>query len=117
MGVCHCGMCRRWTGGVYMYTSIEPASLELSGGDQLRFYASSDFGERGFCSNCGSSLFWRMRDGSGMEVAAQALDDPSSLPFTAEIWMDDKPANYSFANPTRKSPRDEATSFGESAGG
>lgn len=117
MGVCHCGMCRRWTGGVFTYAPLDIASLNVSGGDSLRYYRSSSFGERGFCAECGSSLFWRAQDGGGIEVSAQALDDPSRLSFAEQIWMDDKPSNYDFADYTKTARRDEPPAFGESSDG
>ncbi|MBO6755559.1 MAG: GFA family protein [Roseibium sp.] len=101
MGVCHCSMCRRWTGGTFMAVGCGQ-SVELDGEDALGVYRSSDYGERVFCSKCGSTLFWRMADGSHTSVSAQAFDDPSVFDFTTEIFVDEQPANYAFANKTRK---------------
>ncbi|MBE7186270.1 MAG: GFA family protein [Methylobacterium mesophilicum] len=100
MGVCHCGMCRRWTGGVFMAVDCEV--LDIEDGAKLGVYRSSDYGERVFCAVCGSSLFWRMQDGSHSVVALQAFDDPSRFRFTSEIFVDEKPATYAFANETKK---------------
>jgi hypothetical protein len=101
MSVCHCEMCRRWTSGVFMGVGVGK-SLALEGEPALGVYASSPHGERVFCPTCGSSLFWRMRDGSHTEVAAQAFDDPSDLELTKEVFIDSKPPTYGFANETRK---------------
>ncbi|GAA0590326.1 GFA family protein [Paenochrobactrum glaciei] len=101
MGACHCSMCRRWTGGVFL--SVECGdSLEVTNGDDLTFYRSSEWGERGFCKSCGSTLMWRMQDGSHSVVSIQAFDDPSQFRFTTEIFIDKKPDNYAFANDTSK---------------
>ena len=43
-----------------------------------------------------------MRDGSNIAVAAPAFDDPEGFEFTSEIFIDEKPANYEFANDTKK---------------
>lgn len=102
MGVCHCGQCRRWTSGVFMYLSILPETLEITGRDSLAGYRSSNIAERGFCRTCGTSLFWRLHDGSQIDVSAQALEDPSRFPFETEVFFDDKPSNYAFANATTK---------------
>lgn len=102
MHVCHCGMCRRWTSGVFMNLSVEPDSLAFEDDATVGVYVSSETGERGFCRACGSPLFWRARDGSSVDVSAQAVDDPGRFPFATEIFMDDKPANYDFANATRR---------------
>lgn len=98
--VCHCGMCRRQIGGPLM--SVVCKSLDIVTGAQLGIYRSSEWGERGFCKACGSNLYFRMQDGSFHGVNAGALDDLSDAILTAEIFIDDKPGFYDFAQPTQK---------------
>lgn len=100
MAVCHCSMCRRWSGGVFM--GFECSEIDFVDQASLGTYASSEYGERVFCTSCGTSLMWRMRNGSHTNVAASALDDPSGFEFTTEIFIDEKPDAYAFANPTQK---------------
>lgn len=100
MDACHCGNCRRWTGGMFMAVPVTELAIENEAG--LAAYKSSDYGERVFCRTCGSSLFWRMQDRSATVVSLQALDDPSGIDFAEEIFVDKKPAIYAFANDTRK---------------
>lgn len=103
MGVCHCSMCRRWSGGAFMAVSCGPMDgLTLEGAENAGVYKASDHGERVFCSKCGSTLMWRMADGSHANVAAQAFDDPSVFALTSEIFVDEQPDNYAFANDTRR---------------
>lgn len=101
MGACHCSMCRQWSGGVFLSVDCGN-SLEIIKGDDLGFYGSSAWGERGFCKACGSTLMWRMRDGSHNVVSIQAFENPSQFKFGSEIFIDSKPENYAFANDTRK---------------
>ena len=77
-------------------------TVKVENEDSLRAYISSDWGERVFCAECGTSLFWRMRDGSETSVSMNAFDDVSGFVFTDEIFVDEKPANYDFANATHK---------------
>ncbi len=98
MGACHCGMCRRWSGGVLLTLSCR--SLEIVDGDALSVYASSDWGERCFCRHCGSSLIWRSTDGRHIAASVQAFDDPGAFPFTSQIFIDEKPASYHFREAT-----------------
>ncbi len=105
-------MCRRWTGGTYMAVSCGSMDgLDVQGKDALGVYKSSDYGERVFCSKCGSSLMWRMADGSHVSVSAQAFDDPSVFKFTSEIFVDEQPANYAFANETRRMTGPEVIAY------
>ena len=96
MDACHCSMCRRWSAGPFMGVSCG-TSLEVADPAALGSFVSSEHAERQFCRTCGSTLFWRMRDGSAAFVSAQAFDDPSAFPFGKEIFVDEQPANYAFA--------------------
>ncbi|CAM5214384.1 aldehyde-activating protein [Bosea thiooxidans] len=96
MDVCHCGMCRKWSGGVFM--AVPCAGVSVEDEAQLGSYDSSDWAKRQFCRTCGTSLFWRLREGDGhVAVAFQAFDDLSSFTFAEEIFIDEKPALYAFA--------------------
>jgi hypothetical protein len=101
MGVCHCAMCRRWAGGAFMCVSCGDTVL-IADDSQLGVFKSSEWGERCFCKICGSTLFWRMRDGSNTAVQIHAFEDPGGFLFTEEGFIDEKPANYDFANRTMK---------------
>ena len=98
MDACHCSLCRRWSAGPFL--SVNCPDLVVEG--EVRTYASSEHAEREFCGTCGSTLFWRMKDGSMIAVSAQAFDDPSGLPLAIEIFVDEKPSTYEFANATEK---------------
>nr|WP_256371442.1 GFA family protein [Stappia sp. ES.058] len=100
MGACHCSICRRWSGGVFM--AVGCRGVEIEDPAAVGVYSSSGYGERVFCKKCGSSLIWRMRDGSHSSVSAQAFDDPRVFAFTSEIFIDEKPDSYSFADSTQK---------------
>lgn len=102
MGACHCGMCRRFSGGVFLSGEVGKSLTIDKGADVLRIYLSSDWGERGFCGNCGASLFWRGREDGVSHVSIQVFDDPSVFAFEYEIFIDEKPSNYAFANDTHK---------------
>lgn len=102
MGACHCGQCRRWTGGLLFYVSVLPETLKIEGAEHLGAYRSSAHGERCFCKVCGSSLIWRRPDGSEADVSAQALDDPERFPLGVEVHCEDKPANYDLAAASRR---------------
>ena len=101
MGICHCAMCRKWTGGTYMAVACG-SSVEFEDESSLGIYKSSDYGERVFCKSCGSTIAWRLQDGSHTSMSAQAFDDPSQFKLATEIFVDEQPANYAFANETKR---------------
>ncbi|MHA7872514.1 MAG: GFA family protein [Hyphococcus sp.] len=98
---CHCSMCRRHAGGPVFAIDCG-SNLTLEDDAQLGVYESSEWAERCFCKKCGSSLFWRLKDGSMHTVFAGAFDDLDGLDFTTEIFIDEKPGFYSFSQPTKK---------------
>jgi hypothetical protein len=101
VAACHCSMCRRWTGGPFLCLELaEPAEFE--GEAHVGVYRSSGWGERGFCRECGTTLFWRMQGGGHYAISAGALDSAEGLNFTHQIFIDEKPAFYEFANETAK---------------
>lgn len=97
MDVCHCGMCRKWSGGVVM--SVPCNDLRIENERALGRYVSSEWAERLFCRECGTSLFWRLQgDDSGhVAVSYQSFDTPPPVAFAEEIFIDEKPALYAFA--------------------
>lgn len=101
MGVCHCSMCRRWSGGAFMAVDCG-SSLKVADESQLGIYQSSAWGERCFCKTCGSTLFWRMRTAAHAVVSAQAFDNSGQFAFVSEIYTDENPGNYAFANETKR---------------
>ena len=90
---CHCGQCRRTSGHLWAATRAPWTSLAFSSDSTLTWYASSDFAKRGFCSRCGSSLFYRMNDEDGVGIAAGAIEAPNDLKPGKHIFAADK-ANY-----------------------
>ena len=87
--ICHCGQCRKWHGHVGAYTRVPISALKIEDERSLSWFRSSDKARRGFCRDCGSSLFWE-RIGSGqMSVAAGTLDEPSGLETKLQIFAED----------------------------
>ncbi len=95
---CHCAQCRKQSGHFWASTNVPRASLVLSGGEKLSWYQSSATVRRGFCSVCGSFLFW---DPVGMDfiaVAMGAFDKPTGLSLAKHIFVADKGDYYEIAD-------------------
>lgn len=103
---CHCSMCRKWSGGVYMAVQLPADSVEIEGADAIRFFASSPWAERAFCGTCGSNLFYRVTAEGPMQgeihMGLGVLDDPSGVALTTELFIDLKPEAYGFAQKTHQ---------------
>jgi hypothetical protein len=57
---CHCDWCRRAHGAAFVtwVGAAEERFLLTAGAGSLRWYASSAHSRRGFCTNCGTTLFF-----------------------------------------------------------
>ena len=100
LGACHCGMCRKWSAGPYLAVDCG-VDVKISGEEHLSLYQSSEWAERGFCGNCGTSIFYRMKE-SGQHMFSAEFFNQSELSFDHQIFIDDKPSYYEFANDTKK---------------
>ncbi len=64
-------------------------------------FDSSAWAERGFCSQCGSHLFYRLKETGRFMLPAGLLDDEDGLTFDHQVFIDEKPSYYRFANETK----------------
>jgi hypothetical protein len=87
---CHCSKCRKFHGNYGAYTSVKVENLKITGQKSLKWYESSKDEtanvHRGFCTECGSSLFWHPKDQSNIAIAAGSLDSPTHLKTIGHIW-------------------------------
>lgn len=98
-GVCHCSMCRKWSAGPFMAVHC-PGAAKFTKEDGLAWYRGSEWAERGFCSRCGSSLFWRLAAAPEREliVSVDAFDEAEDMTLHRHVYIDAKPARYEFAD-------------------
>lgn len=98
---CHCSMCRQWAGSAFMGIDCSD-QVTIKNSEHLRVYASSDWAERGFCGQCGTHLFYRFKENNQYHLPAGLFPSDSDFTFNEEIFIDEKPDFYSFANSTNK---------------
>ena len=99
VSACHCKMFRRWSGGVLLALQSSNA-LQIDGEEHLAVYRSSQWGERCFCQNCGSNLFWRTQALEHVSVMAGAINEEDQPTLMSQVFIDKKPGYFSFANQT-----------------
>lgn len=87
-GVCHCRMCQRWSGGLFVCFPAGPEGVAVTG--PVVRHASSDFAERAFCGVCGSHLWYRATNGGDGHYALMPglFDAAGDLPLRSEIYVD-----------------------------
>ena len=91
---CHCSQCRKQTGHFYAATNVMDDALTIEGSDKITWYAASPYAKRGFCSACGSALFWKHNAADEISVMAGAFEQPTGLQAEAHIFVNDKGDYY-----------------------
>lgn len=89
-GICHCEMCRRWTGGAWM--GVQCNTAEFSG--PIKVWQSSRIAKRGFCGSCGSSVYHWPKNAKGPTIGQGLFFDQSGWTLTREIMANERPEPY-----------------------
>jgi hypothetical protein len=83
--LCHCTMCLKTHGHIAAYSAAPKKALRLTQSRGLKWYASSDFARRGFCGECGGSIFWERHGAETVSIAAGMLDAPTGLAILRQL--------------------------------
>jgi hypothetical protein len=113
--ICHCEECRRWHGHFSASTAARREDLVLLEERGLRWIQSPNSdarARRGFCAECGSSLFWDAPDRPTVSIAAGTLDGSTTLRTTAH-WYVSQAGDY-YDLPADGLPRHEFSAARES---
>lgn len=101
---CHCDNCRRMNSGPVL--SVEPGpkeNIEFTSGKQWITIYQDDEIERGFCSICGSTLFWHDPASNHYCMNAELFDKIiKRASFELELFYDMKPDYYAFTGKRKK---------------
>ncbi|HET9427232.1 MAG TPA: GFA family protein [Allosphingosinicella sp.] len=113
-GWCHCTICQRISGAPAMVFATVPVDhfQFTSGQAQVGRFRSSSFGQRQFCTGCGSPLTMQVaHQPETIDIAVATLDDPDKVPPSFHIfdasriaWFettDDLPRHEKFRPDTR----------------
>ncbi len=105
-GVCHCEMCRRWTGSALLGVTIPEGKIVWTGEENIARLQSSAWAERAWCSKCGTGLYFRVTMESAysgsFELPIGLFDNADGFEMTHEIFIDQKPHSFAYAGTGRK---------------
>jgi hypothetical protein len=91
---CHCTQCRRQSGHYWASTDVLREALTIKGAEHVSWFSSSEKVRRGFCSKCGSVLFWDPIGRERIAVAMGAFDAPTGTRLKEHIFVADKGDYY-----------------------
>ena len=94
-------MCRRWGGGPLLAVNCG-SDVQIDGSEAVTVFDSSPWAERGFCSRCGTHLFYRLKESREHQVPVGLFGDAICPEFALQVFIDRKPENYRFAEETKE---------------
>ncbi|HBG98022.1 MAG: GFA family protein [Rhodobacteraceae bacterium] len=101
---CHCSQCRKISGHYWAALLVDGAALRLIRDDGLRWFQSSENTRRGFCSRCGTPLFWDHAGEDTISVSMGAFDAPTGLTLRKHIHCASKGDYYALTDGVPQEP-------------
>ena len=91
---CHCTQCRKHSGHMFASSNVPRTAVTIQGEDHLTWFQSSENVRRGFCSACGSSLFWDAINKDYLGIAMGAFDTPTDTRLAINVFVAHKGDYY-----------------------
>jgi hypothetical protein len=93
---CHCSQCRKQSSHFFAAVNVRRSALAVLGADKVTWFQSSEQVRRGFCSVCGSSLFWQptMEGYDFTAVAMGSFESPTGTRLAGHTFVGDKGDYY-----------------------
>jgi hypothetical protein len=109
VGACHCRMCQRWSGGLFLCFNADANAVTVSG--EVARFRSSSFAERAFCPRCGAHLWFNDvqegREPSRYELMPGLFDAARTWPLRSEVYVDRAMSSLQLAGDHRRRTRAE----------
>lgn len=104
-GACHCRMCQRWSGALFVSFNAPADAVTVTG--EVTLYQSAPFAERAFCPRCGSHLWMRNTeaDDSSYDLMPGLFDAARDIPLQSEIYTDRALPGLALAGDHRRATR------------
>lgn len=100
---CHCHQCRKISGHFSASFDADETQLAYRSAATLAEYATPGGGRRGFCTTCGSSLWFHDRDGA-FSVEAGIVTGSTGGHLSGHIFVADKGDYYSIDDGVPQAP-------------
>ena len=110
--VCHCRSCRIWSGSPYFALQCG-TDVKFENADKIKIYKSSDWACRGFCSECGTHLFYKFDKTGAYNMPVGLFQQLTNLTMDMQYFSDDCPIYYCFSNKTKEMTRAEIMAYFE----
>ena len=93
---CHCQMCQASNAEFSSYTKVKNENLNFKSKKTLKWFVSSKHYKRGFCSICGSSLFFQKKSSDDyISISTGTLN--KNIPSNGHIFYKYKKSKINFS--------------------
>jgi hypothetical protein len=87
---CHCTTCRKSSGAaVVQWVTFQLSSFAWINNNKPTFFSSTPNVQRGFCSNCGTTLSYQINPNE-IDITLSTLDNVNSIVPEYHVWIEDK---------------------------
>lgn len=91
---CHCTRCRKSSGHFFVSTDLPKDRVTIAGEANISWFATSAKVRRGFCSTCGSQLFWDPVEHDWIGIAMGAFETPTQARIGVHVHVASKGDYY-----------------------
>lgn len=105
VAVCHCDQCRKTSGHYAAYIIVPSTQMEMLRFETLEWFESMDGVTKGFCADCGSSLFWNLKGRDGWSVCAGAFDHATGVKVNFHGFTSEKGDYYDISDGRPQAPQ------------
>ena len=108
--VCHCETCRTWGGGPLFAVQCG-TDVKFEGVENIKQYDSSEWAVRGFCGNCGTHLFYQLKQNGSYNMPLGLFETLDNLEMSMQYFSDKRPDYYCFSNQTKEMTAAEIAAY------
>ena len=91
---CHCSQCRKFSGHYWVSTDVPRSAVEIVGAENITWFFSSEKVRRGFCSVCGSSMFFDPPAKDWIGISMGAFEGATDTHTELHIFVAEKGDYY-----------------------
>jgi hypothetical protein len=95
---CHCSKCRKTTGFYEAGVDVKKSDVTVTGGTNVTWYFSSENVRRGFCSICGSPMFFDPPAADWIGLMLGCFDGPTGTRIAEHIFVGSKGDYYEISD-------------------
>ena len=95
---CHCSICRKHTGHYEAGTDVNRTDITIYSSENITWFHSSEKVRRGFCSTCGSPLFFDPIQHDWIGINMGSFDGPTNTKLAKHIFVANKGDYYDIAD-------------------